>query len=97
MALRHWSFSRIAVVWAVWLLLLLVGILGVLVAFPQGVRVSISPTGARGQLRWMLAVLGGLVLVAPPAIVTYLWYVARLRAWGERSPVGHSGTRARAH
>lgn len=83
MALRDWSASRLAVVWAVWLLLLLGGLLTWLVASPEGVRISISPAEATGSLRWLLAALGGLVLVLPPALLTYLWYLGRLRKWSD--------------
>jgi hypothetical protein len=85
-ALRDWSGSRLAVIWAAWFLLLFVGFLAVLIASPEGVRVQISPAGATGVLRWLLAIGGGLALVLPPAIVTYLWYLARLRKWSEQSP-----------
>jgi hypothetical protein len=95
MALRDWSVSRLAVIWAGWLLLLLGGLLGWLIASPEGVRISISPAGATGALRWILAAAGGLVLVLPPAVVTYLWYLARLRKWSD-SPSAKSGSRERA-
>lgn len=83
MALRDWSASRIAVIWAIWLFLLLGGLLAWLAASPEGVSISISPAGATGPLRWVLAGIGGLVLVAPPVVVTYLWYLARLRKWSD--------------
>lgn len=79
MALRNWSETRLVVIWAGWLLLLLAGLLAMLVASPDGVHLRISPVQATGALRWLLAVAGGLVLVLPPAIVTWVWYVGRLR------------------
>jgi predicted small integral membrane protein len=83
MALRDWSVSRLAVIWAVWLLLLLGGLLTWAVASPEGARISISPAEATGPVRLLLAALGGLVLVLPPAVITYFWYLARLRKWSE--------------
>lgn len=83
MALRDWSLSRLAVLWALWLILLLGGLLTWLVVSPDGVQISISPADATGSRRWLLAALGGLVLVLPPAIVTYVWYLARLRKWSD--------------
>lgn len=83
MALRDWSVSRLAVLWAVWFMLLLGGLLTWLVASPEGVRISISPAGATGWTRWLLAAAGGLVLVLPPAVVTYVWFLTRLRKWSD--------------
>ncbi|MEX2152479.1 MAG: hypothetical protein WD825_04020 [Gemmatimonadaceae bacterium] len=96
MALRDWSASRLAVIWAVWLLLLFSGLLTWLVASPDGVHISISPAGVTGPLRWMLAAVGGLVLVLPPAVMTYLWYLARLRKWSDAPKVGQTADRDRA-
>lgn len=96
MALRDWSVSRLAVLWAVWLLLLFGGLLAWLVASPDGVRISISPAEATGPLRWLLAAAGGLVLVLPPAVVTYLWYLARLRKWSDAPPVAQGNQSDRA-
>jgi len=84
MALRDWSASRIAVIWAAWLSLLLVGLLVGLVVSPGGLSIEISPGEATGALRWLLAFVGGLVLVLPPAVVTYVWYLGRVRKWGEQ-------------
>lgn len=84
MALRDWSVARLAVIWAAWFLVLFFGFLAVLVASPEGVRFQISPAEATGALRWLLAIGGGLALVLPPAIVTYVWYLARLRKWSDQ-------------
>jgi hypothetical protein len=83
-ALRDGSVARLAVIWTAWFLVLFGGFLAVLVASPEGVQVRISPAEATGALRWLLAIGGGLALVLPPAIVTYLWYLARLRKWSEQ-------------
>lgn len=96
MALRDWSVSRLALLWAVWLLLLLGALLAWLVASPEGVRISISPAEATGPLRWLLAAAGGLVLVLPPAVVTYLWYLARLRKWSDAPTVAQGNQSDRA-
>lgn len=96
MALRDWSVSRLAVIWAVWLLLLLGALLTWLVASPDGVRIGISPAEATGPLRWMLATVGGLVLVLPPAVMTYLWYLGRLRKWSDSPKDAQAPDRDRA-
>jgi hypothetical protein len=93
MALRDWTVSRLAVIWAAWLLVLLVGFLVMVAMSPEGVHISISPANARGAFRWMLAIAAGIAVVLPPAIVTYLWYLARLRKWSE-APDAKAKTRA---
>lgn len=81
MALRDWSLSRLVIVWAAWFVILFAAFLTLLVASPEGVQVRISPPEATGGLRWLLAAAGGIALVLPPAILTYFWYLARLRRW----------------
>jgi uncharacterized BrkB/YihY/UPF0761 family membrane protein len=96
MALRNWSGARLAIVWAVWLVLLLGALLSWLVVSPDGLRISISPADATGSLRWVLAAAGGLVLLLPPAMITYFWYLARLRRWSDAPDVAESRNRERA-
>ena len=96
MALRDWSVSRLAVVWAGWFLVLLIVFLIGLVRSPEGLDVRISPAQATGAVRWLLALAGGLVLVLPPAVLTYFWYLARLRKWSKGPVRTETGPRDRA-
>lgn len=81
MALRDWTVARLAVLWAAWFLVLLLGLVVALALSPDGVHLKISPADTRGVTRWLLAIAGAIGLVLPPAVVTYLWYLARLRVW----------------
>lgn len=81
MALRDWTISKLAIIWAAWLFLLLVALMVGLVLSPDGqIHLQLSDGGLNVS-RWVLALVGGIALVLPPAIVTYLWYLARLRKW----------------
>jgi hypothetical protein len=64
------------------LLVLLVG--GVVVS-PTGVSLTIAPAGLPLPVRIVLGVVGLGAACLPPAILTYAWYTARLRVWGEGS------------
>jgi hypothetical protein len=59
----------------------LVALMVGLVLSPDGqIHLQLSNAGLNVS-RWVLALVGGIGLVLPPAIVTYLWYLARLRKW----------------
>lgn len=86
MRIRDWSAARLAVVWLAWFSLLALGLFGALALLPDGLTISVSPANVRGWSRWMLVLVGVIVLFFPPLLVTYVWYLARLREWSERTP-----------
>ncbi len=61
---------------------LLVLLVGAVVATPTGVSISISPAGQSLGVRIALGLAGLVGACLPPAVLTYAWYTARLRAWG---------------
>jgi hypothetical protein len=93
MALRDWTVSRLATIWAAWFLFLLTALVIALGLSPEGVHIQVSPPETRGALRWVFAVAGGLGLALPPAIVTYLWYLARLRVWSRGESTTNAASR----
>ena len=86
MAIRTWSVGRLAIIWLAWIALL-GGIFAVLlVRTPEGIEVALSPPTLAGLQRWVALTLAFAVLFAPPLVVTYIWYLGRLRAWSEGAP-----------
>jgi len=69
---------------------LLVVLLGAVVLNPTGVTLEISPANAPLGARIALGIAGLIAACLPPAILTYAWYVKRLRAWSERAPADAS-------
>jgi hypothetical protein len=86
MALRDWSARRILGVWTGWMAALLVTLLGAVIANPTGVTLKIAPTDLPLAGRIAIGFIGLVGGCLPPAILTYVWYIKRLRAWGERAP-----------
>jgi hypothetical protein len=86
MALRDWSARRILGVWTGWMAGLLVTLLGAVVLNPSGITLMIAPADLPLAARAALGVVGLVGACLPPAILTYAWYVSRLRAWGDRTP-----------
>jgi hypothetical protein len=86
MALRHWRSSRILGLWTGWLAGLLLLLLAAVIVTPTGVSLQIAPAGLP---LWKRFALGAVALVAaclPPAMITYVWYTARLKAWSKDTP-----------
>jgi len=87
-AIRDWTLRRILTLWAGWMAGLLVLLLAAVVLSPTGVSIRVSPGGLPLGARILLGLVGLIAASLPPAAVTYAWYVARLRQWGE----GHQAT-----
>ena len=86
MALRHWRSSRILALWTGWLAALLLVLLAAVIVSPTGVSLQIAPAGLP---LWKRIALGAVALLGaclPPAMITYVWYTARLKAWSKDSP-----------
>lgn len=86
MALRHWRSSRILGLWTGWLAALLLLLLAAVIVSPTGVSLQI---GAAGLPLWKRIALGAVALLGaclPPAMITYVWYTARLKAWSKDTP-----------
>lgn len=88
MALRHWTVRRILGLWTGWMAGLLVLLLAGVVLSPTGVSIAVSPAGLSVGARIAFGLVGLVVACLPPAVLTYAWYVARLRAWSEGQPSG---------
>lgn len=83
MALRDWTVRRILTLWAGWFAGLFLLLLAGVVLSPSGVSISVSPAGLPLVGRVVLGLLGLIAASLPPTVLTYVWYVGRLRAWGE--------------
>jgi hypothetical protein len=83
MGLRDWSAKRILGIWTGWMAGLLVALLGAIVVNPTGVTLRIAAGDAPLAMRIGLAAVGLAAMCLPPAILTYAWYLKRVRAWGE--------------
>jgi hypothetical protein len=85
MGLRDWSVKRILGIWTGWMAGLLVALLGAIVVSPSGVTLRIAGGDGPLYVRIGLAIMGLVAVCTPPAILTYAWYLKRLRAWSEQS------------
>jgi len=85
MGLREWSAKRILGIWTGWMAGLLIALLGAIVVSPTGVTLRMAGADASLYMRIALAALGLVAVCTPPAILTYAWYLKRLRAWSEGS------------
>ncbi|MEW5915011.1 MAG: hypothetical protein AB1762_01340 [Gemmatimonadota bacterium] len=83
MGLKDWSAKRILGIWTGWMSGLLLALLGALVVNPTGVTLRMAAGDAPVAVRIGLAALGLVAICLPPAILTYAWYLKRVRAWGE--------------
>lgn len=88
MALRNWTVRRMLGLWTGWMAGLLVLLLAGVVLSPTGVSIAVSPAGLSLGARVAFALAGLVVACLPPAVLTYAWYLARLRAWSEGNPAG---------
>lgn len=86
MAIRTWSVGRLAIIWLAWIAFLLAIFAVLLVRSPEGIEASLSPPTLVGLQRWAALLLAFAILFAPPLVVTYIWYLGRLRAWSEGAP-----------
>jgi hypothetical protein len=85
MGLRDWSVKRILGIWTGWMAGLLIALLVAIVVNPSGVTLRMAGGEGPLYLRIGLAIIGLVAMCTPPAILTYAWYLKRLRAWSERS------------
>jgi zinc transporter ZupT len=86
MAIRNWSVGRLAIIWLAWIALLVAAFALLLVNSPEGIQVSLSPPTLTGLQRWAALILAFAIVFAPPLVVTYIWYLGRLRSWSEGTP-----------
>ena len=65
---------------------LLLLLLAAVIVSPTGVSLQIAPAGLP---LWKRIALGAVALLGaclPPAMITYVWYTARLKAWSKDTP-----------